>query len=307
MPGNEAGEAYVKLSECHLKLDSKHEAASALVDASNAFKKTNKRGAWRTASRTREAVRSALGTVASFIRARHSPRAESANCLNKAAEYFTDLGRLSIAAKHFKVRAVALQRACAWRAARNVQSARPHAPTAQDMGEIFEEQGDVEEAISFYEKAADLYSGEEVTSTSNNCKLKVAQLSAQTEDYTKAVQLFTEVALSSLDSNLLKYSVKGYLLCAGLCVLCSGDGVAIANAIDKYVDLDATFEDTREHKLLVDLAGAMESGDVDQFTAVVQEFDSMSRLDQWKTTLLLRAKKRCASRETAGGDDDDLT
>jgi len=29
--------------------------------------------------------------------------AESANCLNKAADYFTDLGRLSIAAKHFKV------------------------------------------------------------------------------------------------------------------------------------------------------------------------------------------------------------
>jgi alpha-soluble NSF attachment protein len=35
----------VKLSECHLKLDSKHEAASALVDASNAYKKTNKKGA----------------------------------------------------------------------------------------------------------------------------------------------------------------------------------------------------------------------------------------------------------------------
>jgi hypothetical protein len=30
-------------------------------------------------------------------------RLESTNCLNKAAEYFTDLGRLSIAAKHFKV------------------------------------------------------------------------------------------------------------------------------------------------------------------------------------------------------------
>ena len=35
----------MKLSECHLKLDSKHEAASALVDAANAYKKTNKKGA----------------------------------------------------------------------------------------------------------------------------------------------------------------------------------------------------------------------------------------------------------------------
>jgi alpha-soluble NSF attachment protein len=51
----------------------------------------------------------------------------------------------------------------------------------------------------------------------------------------------------------------------------------------------------------------MDEGDVGAFTATVQEFDSMSRLDTWKTTLLLRAKKRCAARETAGGDDDDLT
>ena len=233
---------YKQLSECHLKLDSKHEAASALVDAANAYKKTSK--------------------------------ADSAACLHKAAEYFTDLGRLSIAAKHFK-----------------------------DMGDIYEEQGEVKDAIAMFSKAADLYSGEEVTSTSNNCKLKVAQLSATAEDYGTAVELFTEVALSSLDSNLLKYSVKGYLLCAGLCVLCSGDAVAIANAVDKYLDLDATFEDTREHKLLAELAECMEAGDVDRFTSVVQEFDSMSRLDSWKTTLLLRAKKRCASMEAAGEDD----
>jgi alpha-soluble NSF attachment protein len=203
---------------------------------------------------------------------------ESAQCLNKAADYFIDLGRLSIAAKHFK-----------------------------DMGEIYEEAGEVADAIGFYSKAADLYSGEEVTSTANNCKLKVAQLSATTEDYTAAIQLFNEVALSSLDSNLLKYSVKGYLLQSGLCVLCQADSVGIANAIDKYVEMDATFEDTREHKLLVELAAAMDEGDVGAFTATVQEFDSMSRLDTWKTTLLLRAKKRCAAREAGGGEDDDLT
>jgi alpha-soluble NSF attachment protein len=206
--------------------------------------------------------------------------AESANCLNKAAEYFTDLGRLSVAAKHFK-----------------------------DMGDIFEEQGveSYPDAIAMFSKAADLYGGEEVTSTSNGCKLKVAMLSALVEDYPTSVQLFQEVALSSLDSNLLKYSVKGYLLQAGLVQLCHGDSVQVANAIDKYLDMDATFEDTREHKLLVDLSTAMESGDVDQFTSLVQEFDSMSRLDQWKTTMLLRAKKRCAAHEMAGGEEDDLT
>lgn len=80
----------MKLSECHLKLGSKHEAGSTLVDAANAYKKTNKKGAWRRGARP-------AGLTP-------APPAESAACLSKAAEYFKELGRLSVAAKHFKAR-----------------------------------------------------------------------------------------------------------------------------------------------------------------------------------------------------------
>lgn len=48
----------------------------------------------------------------------------------------------------------------------------------------------------------------------------------------------------------------------------------------------------------------MEEGDVQQFTTVVAEFDSLSRLDSWKTSVLLTAKKLVASRE---GGAEDLT
>ena len=41
-----------------------------------------------------------------------------------------------------------------------------------------------------------------------------------------------------------------------------------------------------------DLADACEEGDVEKFTNVVAEFDSMTRLDGWKTALLLKVKKR---------------
>jgi hypothetical protein len=37
--------------------------------------------------------------------------------------------------------------------------------------------------MEYYDKAADLYSGENVDSTSNQCKLKVAQYAAQMEQY----------------------------------------------------------------------------------------------------------------------------
>jgi len=54
-----------------------------------------------------------------------------------------------------------------------------------------------------------------------------------------------------------------------------------------------------------DLGEASESGDIDKFTDAIAEFDSMTRLDQWKTTLLLRAKKRIETREQE--DEEDFT
>jgi alpha-soluble NSF attachment protein len=55
---------------------------------------------------------------------------------------------------------------------------------------------------------------------------------------------------------------------------------------------------------LQDLATAITEVDTEKFTDVVKEFDSMSRLDQWKTTLLLRAKNILKNKEQ--NDDEDL-
>eukprot|EP00959_Pyramimonas_sp_CCMP1952_P367935 7707392-Pyramimonas_sp.AAC.1 len=66
--------------------------------------------------------------------------------------------------------------------------------------------------------------------------------------------------------------------------------------------MDPTFNGTRECKFLEDLAMSMEEGDVQQFTNAVAEYDSLSRLDSFKTTVLLAAKKLVASRESGGED-----
>lgn len=50
---------------------------------------------------------------------------------------------------------------------------------------------------------------------------------------------------------------------------------------------------------------ASETADFDKFTDTIAEFDSMTRLDGWKTTLLLRAKKRIQSRDEV--DEEDFT
>ncbi|KAL6581265.1 hypothetical protein OROMI_007188 [Orobanche minor] len=240
---DQAGAVYIKLADCHLNLESKHEAASAYADAAHSFKKTN--------------------------------ITESIFCLERSASLFLEIGRLNMTARYYK-----------------------------EIAELYEQVPNLEQAIVYYEKAADLFLSEEVTTSANQCKQKIAEYSAQLEQYQKAVEIYEEIARHSLNNNLLKYGVKGHLLNAGICQLCKGDVVAINNALEKYQELDPTFSGTREYKLLADLAAAVDEEDVAKFTAAVKEFDSMTRLDSSKTTLLLRVKEALKAKEL---EEDDLT
>ena len=53
---------------------------------------------------------------------------------------------------------------------------------------------------------------------------------------------------------------------------------------------------TREHQLLVDLAETVETGEQDAFAEKLLQFDQLSKLDKWKTTLLLRVKNNIEER-----------
>ena len=48
-----------------------------------------------------------------------------------------------------------------------------------------------------------------------------------------------------------------------------------------------------------------ESANTEKFTNAIQEYDSMTRLDSWKTSLLLKAKKRIEVHDEE--DEEDLT
>ncbi|KAK6256352.1 hypothetical protein SCA6_017657 [Theobroma cacao] len=174
----------------------------------------------------------------------------------------------------------------------------------KEIAELYESEQNIEQAIDYYEKAADFFQNEEVSTSANQCKQKVAQFAAQIEQYQKAIEIYEEIARQSLTNNLLKYGVKGHLLNAGICQLCKGDVVAITNALERYQELDPTFSGTRECKLLADIASAIDEEDVTKFTDVVKEFDSMTPLDSWKTTLLLRVKEKLKAKEL---EEDDLT
>ncbi|XP_072464251.1 alpha-soluble NSF attachment protein isoform X2 [Notamacropus eugenii] len=211
-----AGNAFCQAAQLHLQLQSKHDAATSFVDAGNAFKKADPQ--------------------------------EAINCLMRAIEIYTDMGRFTIAAKHHI-----------------------------SIAEIYEtELVDIEKAIAHYEQSADYYKGEESNSSANKCLLKVAGYAAQLEQYQKAIEIYEQVGTNAMDSPLLKYSAKDYFFKAALCHFC----IDMLNA-----------------KKLLD---AHEEQNVDGYTELVKEYDSISRLDQWLTTMLLRIKK------TIQGDEEDL-
>ena len=59
-------------------------------------------------------------------------------------------------------------------------------------------------------------------------------------------------------------------------------------AIGSYVELDPSFAQQREHQLLVDLTEAVEQGEQEAFADKLFQYDQLSKLDKWKTTMLLR-------------------
>uniref|UniRef100_A0A3Q2ZU57 NSF attachment protein beta n=1 Tax=Kryptolebias marmoratus TaxID=37003 RepID=A0A3Q2ZU57_KRYMA len=196
---------------------------------------------------------------------------EAIKCLNAAIDIYTDMGRFTIAAKHHI-----------------------------SIAEIYEaELVDIEKAVAHYEQAADYYKGEESNSSANKCLLKVGAYCAQLEQYQKAIEIYEQVGANTMDNPLLKYSAKEYFFKAALCHFIV-DELNAKIAVEKYEEMFPAFSDSRECKLLKKLLEAHEEQNSDAFTEAVKEFDSISRLDQWHTTLLLRIKK------TIQGEEGDL-
>jgi alpha-soluble NSF attachment protein len=251
-PKNEdAAESYSKAANCYKMAKKWQEAGDAFIEASNLQTKIGNK---------HEAATEFVNAANCYRKV--NPK-DACDTLQKAIEIYTDLGRFGIAAKHQK-----------------------------EIAEIYEtELVDLEKAIAAYEQAADWFQGEESKTSANNCLLKVALFAAQLEQYEKAVKIYEQIGTASIDVPLMRFSVKDYFFRAGLCTLCTGDVVSAQRALAKYQELDQSFSSTRECTFLKNIITAYEAGDVEQFTNHVIEFDNFMKLDNWKTTILLRIKR----------------
>jgi alpha-soluble NSF attachment protein len=161
-------------------------------------------------------------------------------------------------------------------------------------------------AIEMYEQAAELFSMEEGKSQSSACKAKVAELCSAAldpPDLIRAAQIYDQLGRNCLDSTLLKYNAKGYFLQSIFCHLAGADAIAAQQALERYEGIDYTFSESREGKLCRQLVECVEGYDSEGFATACYEYDRISKLDPWKTSMLVKVKRSIS--DDAGGDDDD--
>lgn len=194
---------------------------------------------------------------------------DAARVLEQAISYYTSTGNFRRAATH-----------------------------EQNLAELYEVNiGDQRKALTAYETAASWFETDNATALANKLYLKVGDLAALEGDYPTAIEKFERVAKSSIDSNLMKWSVKEYFFRAGICRLAVGDHIATRRALEQYKQMDNSFAAQRECMLLADLVQCQEDGDPEQFSVKCGHYNALSPMDAWKVAILLKVKEGIVKQE----------
>jgi len=186
-------------------------------------------------------------------------------------------------------KAVAMFRAAAQKSCEGGRFARA-AQLLENSGEMMEQETDLEGALESYQKAADYYYAENATAKGAKAQEKVALLYATLGTYDRAAEIFEKLGTACLDSSLMKFGAKKHYMHAGFCLLARGDVVAARLGFDRFAQLDLSFAGSREAQLLKKLTDAYDAFDGDAFSSALVDYDSVSTLSGFETTMLLRVK-----------------
>ncbi|CAM9877666.1 unnamed protein product [Chrysoparadoxa australica] len=262
------------------------DAAELFGKAANCYKVSRK---WDDAGKLymrtaglHEKLGSAHEAASSYVEAgkcfKHNSPSDAVQSMTSAVTHYIEMGRFNQAARMLK-----------------------------DIGDMYDADGNYEDAKQCLQQAADYFAGENSTQSANACQVKVATIMSKNmdpPDFLGAAQIFEDLGRSCMETRLLQMNAKGYWLQAGLCYMASNDAVAARQKLAEFESVDYSFASSRECKFLSDLVTAMESCDTDEFAKAAFEYDKVSALDPWKTSVLL-AIKRLISVEGGGVDGGD--
>jgi len=164
-----------------------------------------------------------------------------------------------------------------------------------EIAGIEEKNLNTKDAIKAFSEAADCFHAEGSVPSESQALLKVAELSATEEDYTRAIAIYEAVAATSLESSLMKFSAKDYFFKAALCqmVVCAKDGdmKLLEDKLEKYKDQHPAFDGDKGCKLIESCLKAFDDSDADALTDLCFAYDKLYKPDHWTCALLLIVKK----------------
>lgn len=192
----------------------------------------------------------------------------------------------------------------------------------KEVADMFETDGNMEMAQKMFETAADLYSKDNKKSNAKDCLLKVATICStnacrlaadktdpknvqqSVTDFQRAASIFEQIGTEAMESKLGSFSAKGYFFQSLLCTMALADEVAIEQKLVCFKNIDYTFPNSRECKFVESLVTAFQSMSVEDFANACSEFDRVTPLDPWKTSMLVCIKR--ATVETGAEEEGDL-
>jgi alpha-soluble NSF attachment protein len=277
----DAAESYVKAANAYKVGGCHDEAGSAYQKAAELYK--DKLKSLGEASKC-------LSDAGACLKKTHPT--EAVGCYRSAVTLLCDAGRLNQAAK-----------------------------LSKEIAEIFENDGaatagddadntdSVTAAIASYQQAAELFEMEQAKSQASQCLQKVAELSSgalNPPELLRAAEIYENLGRQCLESNLLKYNAKSHFLNGVMCHLANHDSIGASQALSRFDNLDYTFGESREGKFAQQLVETVEGFDPEGFATACFEYDRISKLDPWKTSMLVRVKRGIEEEGGGGEGEDDL-
>jgi alpha-soluble NSF attachment protein len=152
----------------------------------------------------------------------------------------------------------------------------------KDLAQMFESIDDYENAIKHYEIAAEYFDLEGSKVTGADCLNKIVPLCAAKGDYHKAIALLEKVCDANA-SSISRHSIKEHCLKAGILYLCIPDYVAANKSVEKWSQKYGNdFRGTREQEFLAQLVAYGSKSDQEGCKAAVENWESISPLDNFK-------------------------
>lgn len=137
------------------------------------------------------------------------------------------------------------------------------------IAEIYEKDGEYKLSSNFYREAAENYSLEQNRSSDyNTCMLKIVDIGIYqaVPDYAELIKILETIADKYMQNKLTAPSAKDLYFKSVLLFLANEDDVGAAQALERYINNDPTFYQTRQHKLCTALVKAIKEQDLALFS-----------------------------------------